>query len=257
MAYLLGWLRGSGLDPANLDFTTLSTQDPLSAGGTWTNNTQATGSNTVYGLQSSMRVIAAASGGINIATGDATGQSSPPAPADYLDSFAFLPGFPGNQRIVATIYVDSGYAPPSGVDSHEIGLLCGCVTSSSGGGIHRWVQFNWSHDSASRFMASMGTGIRGTYAGAPNDYDIMSPTDSGALIRILQNNDVMRLDFTRSTSTLTAYLNGTQIQTITDPSYFSSLNLGDGIGITMFRRTANGQTAANRLGFKNVTITSF
>jgi hypothetical protein len=235
-----------------VDFTVMSTQDPLSVGGTWTNNSQATGSNTVYGNQTSMRVIAAASGGINIATGDATGQSDP---NDYKDSFAFLPGFSGNQRITATIYVDSGYAPTT--DSHEIGLLCGCITSSSGGGIHRWIQFNWSHNAANRFMATFGSGVNGDYAGAYNDYAILSPTDSGALNRSLQNNDVMRLDYNRSTGTLTSYLNSTQIQTITDLSGFGALNLGDGVGITMFRRTAGGQTAANRLGFKDVLIEAF
>jgi hypothetical protein len=236
----------------SVDFTAMSTQDPLSVGGTWTNNSQATGSNTVYGNQTSMRIIAAASGGINIATGDATGQSDP---NDYKDSFAFLPGYNGNQRITATIYVDSGYAPTT--DSHEIGLLCGCITSSSGGGIHRWIQFNWSHNAANRFMATFGSGVNGDYAGAYNDYAILSPTDSGALNRSLQNNDVMRLDYNRSTGTLTSYLNSTQIQTITDLSGFGALNLGDGVGITMFRRTAGGQTAANRLGFKDVLIEAF
>lgn len=245
----------SAAPSGTVDFTTTSPEDPLSIGGTWTNNTQATGSNTVYGDQSSMRIIAAASGGINIATGDATGQTTPPAATDYMDSFAFLPGYSGNQRIVATIYVDSGYAPTT--DSHEIGLLCGCVTSSSGGGIHRWIQFNWSHNAANRFMATFGTGENGDYPGSYNDYKILSPDDSGSLSRSLQNNDVMRLDYNRSAGTLTSYLNGTQIMTITDLAGFNALSLGDGVGLTMFRRTDGGQTAANRLGFKDVAITSF
>jgi hypothetical protein len=242
---------------SSFDFTVASTQDPLSMGGLFTNNTQATGSNTVFGDQSSMRIIAAASGGINIATGDSTGQSSPPAATDYMDSFAFVPGFSGNQRVTATIYVDTGYAPPAGVDSHEIGLLVGCMTSSAGGGIHRWLQFNWSQDAANRFMASFGTGANGDYPGAYNDYAILSPTDSGALSRRLQDGDVMRLDYNRTTGTIISYLNSTQIMTLTDLSGFNALNLGDGAGITMFRRTANGQTASNRLGFKNLLVESF
>ncbi len=240
----------------SFDFTVMSTQDPLSVGGTWTNNSQATGSNTLYSDQSSMRVIAAASGGINIATGDATGQSVPPAASDYMDSFAFLPGFSGNQRITATMYVDTGYATAD--DSHEIGLLLGCITSSSGGGIHRWIQFNWSQKTGGgRFMASFGTGELGDYPGAYNDYDILSPTDPGALNTVLADGDTLMAEYIRSTGEFTTYRNDTLIQTITDPTYFNALSLGDGVGITMFRRTSNGQSVSNRLGFKSVVIESF
>lgn len=239
-----------GNDSTDIDFTTYTAETPFNGYGDWTNNTEATGGNVVYNAQSSMRVIAAASGGGNICTGDSAGQSPP---LDYLDSFAFRPGFSGNQRVVAEIYVDAGYAPTA--DSHEIGLLCGCVTES--GAVHRWIQFNWSHDAGNRFMASFGTGAIGSYPGSPNDYDILSPTDSNALIRILQNGDIMRVDYNRSTGTFTSFLNGTQIMTITDPTYFGALNLGDGAGVTVFRRTLNGSTSASRLGFRNVQITSF
>jgi hypothetical protein len=239
-----------------LDCTVHATEDPVSDGGVLTNNTQATGGNTVYGLQSSMRIIAAATGGINITTGDALGQSVPPAAADYLDSFAFKPGYPGNQRITGVVYVQPGYGPID--DSHEIGLLCGCMTSSSGGGIHRWIQFNWGQKVASgRFMATFGSGVNGTYPGAPNDYFILSPTDSGALNRILVDGDIMMLEYDRTVGSLTSYLNGTQIQTITDLAGFNALVLGDGVGWTQFRRTDNGQSASDALGFKSVVVEEF
>jgi hypothetical protein len=240
--------------PLTVDFTTASVEDPLSLGGTWTNNTQGTGSNTPMNKQSSMRIIAAASGGINIAAGDATGQSVPPAAADYMDSFAFVPGLSGNQRITATVYVDTGYSPA--VDGHELELILGCVTATNGGnGTHKWIECGWSAVSgAGRFMAVFGTGL-GDYPGAPNDFFVLSPTDSGALNRTLQNNDVWKAEYNRSSSTITTFLNGTQIQTVTDVTRFAGL--GDGAGIACFRRTTNGQTAANKFGFKDVLIESF
>jgi hypothetical protein len=236
------------------DFTTMALQDPLSAGGVMTNNTQATGSNTVYGAQSSMRIIAAASGGINIATGDATGQTAPPAAADYLDSFAFLPGYSGNQRITGTVYVDAGYLPAT--DTHELEVILGCATASGGNPTHKWIECLWDR-LGSRAMAVFGTGQPGaSYAGAPNDFLILSPTDSAYLPAYkFVDGDVWRADFNRSTFTVTTYLNGNLVLTMTDSTNFAGL--GDGIGIGMFRRTANSETAANRYGFKNVTITSF
>ena len=252
MAYNLGWLSNGS--SATIDFNR-ATEDPLSIGGTWTNNTQATGSNTVYGEQSSMRIIAAASGGINIASGDATGQTAPPAAADYMDSFAFLPGFSGNQRITATVYVDSGYLPT--LDTHELELILGCATSSGSGGNgeHKWIECGWSR-TGDRFIATFGSGTSGSYPGSPNDFLILSPTDSGyGFATPFVNGDVWRADFNRSTSTVTTYLNGNLVFTIIDATNFAGM--GDGVGIAMFRRTANAETASNRYGVKNVTITSF
>ena len=237
------------------DFTVMALQDPVSVGGTWTNNTQATGSNTAYNEQSSMRVIAAASGGINIATGDATGQTAPPAAVDYMDSFAFMPGYSGNQRITATLYVDSGYAPT--VDTHEIELILGCATTTGGGnGTHKWIEFGWSHSASNHFLAVFGRGAVGSdYAGSPNDFTILSPTDTGSANRRCADGDVWIAEFNRSTSSIISKVNGTQILSLTDSTNFASL--GDGIGIAMFRRTANGDAVANKLGFRNVTIESF
>ena len=238
-----------------VDFTAAALQDPLSMSGAWTNNTQATSSNTVYGEQSSMRVIAAASGGINIATGDATGQTSPPAAVDFMDSFAFWPGFSGNQRITATVYVDPGYLPPT--DVHELELILGCSTSSGSGGNgeHKWIECGWSR-TGDRFMATFGSGINGTYPGSPNDYFILTPTDSGYLPAYkFVDGYVLRADFDRSTSTVTTYLNGNLVFTMVDPTHFAGM--GDGVGIAMFRRTAGGETAANRYGVRDVTIESF
>lgn len=241
------------LQVQSFDFTTMSLQDPLSAGGVFTNNTQATGENTVYNEQTSIRIIAAATGGINIAAGDSVGQDAPPAPADYLDSFAFLPGFKGNQRITAVVYKDSGYTP---TDNHEIELLLGCSTSSGSGGNgeHRLVECLWS-TGAALDMATFGSGVNGSYPGAPNDWNVsISPTNSGAIARAPLDGDVWVAEYIRSANTVVTRVNGVQVLNATNALLAMS---GDGIGIATFRRTANGTSAANRLGFKSIKVESF
>jgi len=220
------------------DFTVMALQTPLSAGGVFTNNTQGTGGNVAANTQSSMRVIAAASGGVNIAGGDSLGQSDP---YDYHDSFAFVPGFPGNQRITAVVYVDAGYSPPTDTDNHELELLLGC---SSASGSRRWISNTWNRDGA-RIMALMD--------GPANGFTIFSPTDSAGAVALV-DEDVWVAELYRSTNTVITKRNGVQIQSHTNGLISS---LGDGIGIGSFRRTAAGQSAANRYGFRSIRVESF
>lgn len=225
-----------GAGPYSLDFTARSTEDPLSIGGTWTNNTQGTGGNVAANSQSSMRIIAAASGGINIAAGDATGQEGV---TDYFDSFAFLPGYSGNQRITATMYVDAGYVPAA---NHELELLLGCSSSS---GARRWISNTWNRDGA-RIMALMD--------GPPNGFTVLNPTDSGGFGETLADGDVWVAELHRASNTVITKKNGTQIHSLTDAAISA---LGDGVGIGSFRRVTGGGSAANRYGFKSVVIEAF
>ena len=191
--------------------------------------------------QSSMRVIAAASGGINMCGGDAIGQSAPPASADYMDSFAFVPGFPGNQRITAVMYVDPGYFPPTNTDNHELELLLGCMSSA---GSRRWISCTWNRDGA-RIMALMD--------GPANGFTIFNPSDNGSAVA-LANGDVWVAELYRSTNTVITYRNGVRNLSFTD-SRISGL--GTGMGIGSFRRTAAGASAANRYGFRSFKAESF
>lgn len=237
-------------------FVRMALQDPLSDGGVWTNNTQGTGGNAAPNSQSSVRVINAASGGITIAAGDANGQSSP---YDYLDSFAFVPGLSGNQRITAVVYVDPGYTPNVD-DTHEIELILGCVASAGtgSGGTRRWFECLWSR-SGSRQMVSLGGGFAGSYPGAANDFQGLTFSDSGQYAAPLTDGMVWRAELNRAASTVTTFIwNGTgwtQVLQYTGPTYMSGL--GNGVGIATFRRTANGTTAANRYGFRSIKIESF
>ncbi len=224
------------------DFTVASTQDPLSMGGVFTNNTQGTGGNVAMNAQSSMRVIAAASGGINMAGGDSNGQSDP---FDYLDSFAFVPGFTGDQRITATMYVDSGYLPAA---NHEIELLLGC---SSTAGNRTWISCTWDR-LGNRLMALMN--------GPYNGYTLLNPNNLGGEGLLLVDGDVWVAEFYRSTNTVITYRNGSEIlNSSTGGSGAANAALiaqatGSGMGIGSFRRTLEGGSAANRYGFRNIIV---
>lgn len=229
-----------------VDFTVMSTQDPLSAGGVFTNNTQGTGGNVAAGTQSSMRVIAADSGGINIAAGDATGQS---APNDYKDSFAFVPGFSGNQRITAVMSVAASYE----IEGHELELLLGC---SSASGSRRWISCTWDRGGV-RIMALMD--------GPADGYSILSPDDAGAGGLLLADGDVWVAELHRSSNRVVTKRNGS---TILDSAVGGSASAnasaiaqatGSGIGIGCFRRTtgASSGTAANKYGFKSIVCETF
>lgn len=231
------------------DFTTASLQDPISMGGLWTNNTEGTGGNVAMNAQSSMRVIAAASGGINIAGGDATGQDDPPAPGPYMDSFAFLPGIgTGNLRITATMYVQAGYAPAA---NHEIELLLGC---SSTAGNRTWISCTWDRTGI-RAMALMN--------GPANGYTILNPDDAGPGGQNLVDGDVWVAELYRASAVVITKRNGV---TYLDSSVgaFAGANAaaiavatGDGLGIGSFRRTIAGGSAANAYGFRSVRCEAF
>lgn len=227
-----------------IDFTTTSAEEPLRQGGLWVNNTQGGGGYEAMNAQSSMRVIAAPSGGINMAGGDALGQSPP---YDYLDSFAFVPGYGGNQRITAVVYVDpAGYSPTA---NHELELLLAC---SSANGVRTWISCTWDRTGA-RAMALMN--------GAPNGYSILSPRDLGS--GVLADGDTWVAELYRSTNTVITYRNGSEVlnSSVGGSAAANAASIavatGSGMGIGNFRRTAEGGSAANRYGFRSFRAETF
>lgn len=222
-----------------LNFTTAAQQNPLSGGGIWTNNTEGTGGNVAMNAQSSMRVIAAASGGVNMAGGDANGQS---APFDYLDSFAFVPG-PSSPvlRATAVMYVDPGYSPTGDEGNHELELLLGC---SSAAGSRKWISCTWNRDGA-RHMALM--------SGPANGFTLFSPIDNAGPV-IFVDGDVWSAELYTATNTVITYINGSEIsrsQLGAEQALIAQAT-GYGLGIGSFRRTLAGTSAANRYGFRSV-----
>lgn len=100
-----------------IDFGALAANDvPISQGGVWLNNTSS-GMNT----NTSMQIRLSADGSTRICC-----ESDAPH-INYEDSIGFVPGYPGSQRVVGTIYREAGYAPNVADANHEIELYAGAV----------------------------------------------------------------------------------------------------------------------------------
>lgn len=226
------------------NFTTLPQQAPLSNGGIWTNDTQGTGGNVAMNAQSSMQILAAASGGLNMAGGDDTGQDVPPASSDYRDSFAFVPNVGlANLRITAVMYVLAGYAPAA---NHEIELLLGC---SSTAGNRTWISCTWDR-SGIRAMALMN--------GPANGYTILSPVDSGVPAQNLADGDEWVAELNRTTNVVVTYLNEVEyLRSQAGDAASIAVATGSGLGIGSFRRTIAGGSAANAYGFRSIKVEAY
>lgn len=92
-------------------------EDPITLGGTWTNNEEGTGGNAAMLTNTSMQIR------------QATGTGNPRICCDggaphinYEDSIAWRPGFPGNQRVEVTVYLAPGYTPSG---NHELEIFVG------------------------------------------------------------------------------------------------------------------------------------
>lgn len=227
--------------PHFVDFTVRSAEDPLSIGGTWTNNTQATGDNAAMETQTSMRVALSADATTMIAQGVAA------ATVDYEDSIAWLPGYPGNQRVTATIYRESGYTT---TNSHEIQLYLGAICYEAD-----------NKRSVELLIGTQGEVYIVLHDGAPNTFEVLA--NSGGETNV--NGDLLVGELNRAAKTIVFKLNGDTILSIdwnTTSGPITSgvqakLNaLGDGAGLAALRRTGGG-TVAGKYGFRNVLIESF
>ncbi len=211
-----------------IDFTTAVIENPLSAGGRWTNNTQGTGGNVAPGNMTSMRVDLASDGVTKIAFDTHGG-------VDYDDSFAFVPDFPGDQYIEAVIYKEPGYNPNASGSNHELELIVGC---SSAAGSRTW----------NEFLFNSGGGVDVVYLnGGPADFTVIGNV-GGSTGTIPKDGDVVRA--TRIGNVLSLYLNGVKVAGYdgTDPSKVAK---GSGIGIAGFIRPG---ATHNKYGFKRVVM---
>lgn len=225
-----------------VDFTALSAEDPLSAGGVWSNNTQGVGTNTAPTTGTSMRIATRTGGGGVICMGSTTAQ------ANYEDSFAFIPAVwnkTSNMRVTATIFRAAGYNPS---DNHELEILFGCKT---GANYHRWIECLWSaagaQDVANQDGDFVGTAYTiigvstGLLSGGPADGDKM-------VAEIYPATNRVRWGRIRAGTTIWA-------QDVTNALIDSTL--GDGMGVGAFRRSTLPDSVAASLGFTDILIEAF
>lgn len=198
----------------------------MSAGGTWSNNTQGAGGNVPPLNMTSMCVALASDGSTRIAIATHTG-------INYDDSFAFVPGFGADQWCEAVLYREAGYNPNASGSNHEVELILGCRTAS---GTHRWNEF--------LFNAGGGCEII-NLDGGPGSFTSIGSRTSALIGRVAQDGDVLRA--TKSGNTLNMYVNGTLVCTYTGPLAAD----GSGIGIAGFIRPG---ATNNKFGFRRVSM---
>lgn len=217
-------------DAANayaIDFATAAIENPLSAGGIWTNDTQGTGGNVAPGILTSMRVGLASDGKTRIAFDTHGG-------VDYDDSFAFVPGFPGDQFVEAVIYKEPGYNPNANGSNHELELILGC-SSKAGSRIWNEILFN------------AGGGVDVVYLdGGASDFTVIG--DVSRISAIPKDGDVVRA--TKIGNQIRLYLNG-QLWAGYDGKDPQRVAQGSGIGIAGFIRPG---ATHDKYGFRCVTM---
>lgn len=195
------------------DFTRATPEDALSAGGTWVNNRQGVGAHRPPGNMTSMRVGLASDGRTMIAMATHGG-------VDYDDSFAFVPGFPGDQFIEAAVYKEPGYNPNAQRSNHEIELLLGCA---SGPGTHRW----------NECLFNAGGGVDVVFIdGGPRDFHPVGDTEGRNYLNA-RHGDLIRAE--KIGPVVSLYLNGL-LKVRYDGRDPKRVAHGDGIGIGGFIR---------------------
>lgn len=209
-----------------IDFATVQDEDALSAGGVWSNNAQGVGGNGAPGNMTSMRVGLASDGRTRIAMATHTG-------IYYDDSFAFVPGFDGDQFIEAVVYKEPGYNPNAAGSNHEIELLLGC---SSSPGRHAW----------NECLFNAGGGVNIVHIdGGPSDFHPVGNVEGRNYFNA-RHGDVIRGD--RIGNVVSLYLNGILMIRYdgTNPKHVAR---GNGIGIGGFVRPG---AVHNKYGFISV-----
>lgn len=218
-----GSTGGTGADYF-LDFATATIENPLSAGGIWSNNTQGVGGNVAPGNMTNMQVGLASDGTTTIAFDSHGG-------IEYDDSFAFVPGYAGDQYAEAVLYKEAGYNPNANNSNHEVELILGC---SSAAGSRIW----------NEFLFNAGGGVDIVYLdGGPSDFQSIGSGTGAA--GIPKDGDVIRA--TKIGNELKGYVNGVLVV-----EYSGSLVAnGSGIGIAGFIRPG---ATHNKFGFRSIKL---
>ena len=194
----------------------------------WTNNTQGTGGNQPPGNLTSLQVGLASDGQTRIAFDTHEG-------INYDDSFAFVPGFDGDQYVEAVIYKEPGYNANAAGANHEIELLLGC---SSGVGVRTW----------NEFLINSGGGIDILFLdGGPSGFQSLGLSTSISAFPV--DGDTIRAE--RVGNVLSLYLNGTlwgRTDLTASPQLVAR---GSGIGLAAFIRPG---AVHNKFGFRRVTM---
>ena len=233
------------------NFAVFSAENPLSAGGIWTNASAGTGGNAALAPNQSMKVRLSDDSSTMICCEQGSTN-------DYDDSLGFVPGFPGNQRVTAVIYRKAGYTPT--VTNHEMIIELGCVSYGTNNKRSVHLGFNYA---GGYFVA----GFNGDLISwdAPPNGNMSSPwTAFTGLGGAPADGDVMRAELNRAAKTVKMWQNNTLVidlqwndtAIVTSAAQAVLNDLGDGAGLGALRRIG-GDAVEGSVGWRNVRIEGF
>jgi len=234
-----------------VDFTALAAnENPITRAGAWTNNIQGTGGNAAMLTNTSMQIR------------QATGTGNPRICCDggaphinYEDSIGWVPGFPGNQRVTAKVYVAPGYAPGS---NHELEVFVGAFCR----GEDDKVAIQATVDKAGAWALALHDGKTTAYSDPGGGWIVIySATVSSGVVA---DGDDVVVELNRTAKTCKMWHEGvlrlsTQWATLHDEidarAQATLNNLGDGAGLGSIRR-ADGPADAveGAYGFRSFRV---
>ncbi|HRI19126.1 MAG TPA: hypothetical protein PL196_11435, partial [Burkholderiaceae bacterium] len=172
----------------------------------------------------------------------------PHADGTYPDSFGFVPGYTGPQRVVASVYRKSGYAPVTA--AHEMQLWCGATV------------FGNDNKRAIEILLTLSGYMTIVWHDGPsNGYHVISSSELAAFA--FDDGDTATFELNRTAKTLKAWHNSTlccSTQWATTHDEIDSTaqailnNLGSGGGLGGLRRS--GDAVEGNWGFRNFRISS-
>lgn len=241
-----------------LDFTTYGTdENPISDGGIWTNADSGTGGNSPLAPNHNMQIRESADASTRICCETV-------ATNDYDDSLSFVPGFSGNQRVEATVYIEAGYAS-HGDTNHELAMELGCRSWNISPGVNH------------KRTIHIGFNYAGGFFVAGFDGDLVSwqlNSNSGIWGAAVVNsgvapltNDVVISELNRTAKTLKVWqkrgVSSTLVidlqwnsTAIVDAYWQAVLNdLGSGAGLGALKRIG-ADAVQGKFGWKSISISS-
>lgn len=177
-----------------VDFTAIgANESPISRGGIWTNASSGTGGNSPLAPNNSMQIRLSTDGTTRICC--ETGET-----ADYDDSLSFVPGFPGNQRVQATVYRAAGYTPTE--TNHELIMELGCMSWNVSPGVNHKRSLHLGFNYAGGYFVAGFNGDLISWDAPPNG-NMSSPwTAFTGLGSPPANNDMFRAELNRTAKSL-------------------------------------------------------
>ena len=232
----------------SVDFTALgSNETPINLGNAWTVSSQGFNGNAAMGTNTDMQIRLSADTTTRICC------ESDAAHSGYDDSIGWVSGFSGNQRIVGTVYKESGYSPPT--TNHEIEMCAGAICNGADDKVCLQIGMSALGD----WFLAIHDGHIGPWDGSSGWVVVYSAAVSNG---VPANAEVITLELDRTAKTAKAW-SGSTLRLSTDwntthdeiDSHWQTVlnNLGDGAGLAGIRRPG-ADAAVGKFGWRSFSV---